>query len=80
MRVIEVTLGAYIVPDAVGAIETLRTEYGGSGTEIFETTIRSRTGDKLFYRQDTAKLDDDPERKRLAKAHASYVLAMSLEA
>ncbi len=58
MKLIEVTDSACIVPDAVGAVEYMCERLKGSSTMIFETVVRSSTGQSLFFRKDSVKLDD----------------------
>lgn len=73
MQLIEVTDGAYIVPDAVGAVEYTCERLNGSGTMIFETVVRSRTGQSLFFRKDSVKLDDGQACEQTRLQHLAYM-------
>lgn len=73
MNLIEVADGAYVVPDAVGAVEYTCERFTGSGTMVFETLVRSRTGQQLFLRKDSVKLDDGQACELTRLQHVTYM-------
>lgn len=73
MQMIKVAEGSYVVPSAVGAVESQCERFDGTGTMVCRTTIRSISGDVLFAREDCAKLNDSTGCESMQAAHRGYV-------
>lgn len=72
MQMIKVAEGCYVVPSAVGSLESTCERLEGSGTIVCRTTIRSITGGVLFNREDRAKLDDARSCEVVQITHREY--------
>lgn len=76
MQLIKVTAGGFLVPDAIGAIESSCERFDGTGTMVCKTTVRSKTGGVLFQREDSVKLSDSAACEAMKTRHTGIVQAI----
>lgn len=77
-KTIQVCDGVFVVPDAIGIVESIRDHEIKPGHFVCTTIIRSTTGGTLFERTNTAQSLDSEKCKAILQVHKGYMKALGL--
>jgi len=78
LETIQICDGVFVVPEAVGIIESIRDHETKAGYFVCRTIIRSKTGTTLFERTHSALSSDSDKCRAVLQLHKGYMKALGL--